>query len=216
MTTRCSSTTAYYDAHAQEYFDASVNTDLHELHERFLRELLPGAHILDAGCGSGRDTRIFLEKGFRVTAIDASPELARLATEFTGHPCRVLTFQEMEFHEEFDGIWACASLLHVPLSEIDDVLRRFVAALKPHGIMYISLKEGKGERVSDDGRFFSYYTEDSFRAIIRNFPQLAQIAFWKTNDERASHHAAPWLSFLLKKEMNTTELKPTNPIKSQA
>jgi 2-polyprenyl-3-methyl-5-hydroxy-6-metoxy-1,4-benzoquinol methylase len=151
-----------------------------------------------------------------VTAIDASPELARLATKFTGHRCRVLTFQEMEFNDEFDGIWACASLLHVPISEIDEVMRRFVTALKPHGIMYISLKEGQGEQVSDDGRFFRYYTEDSFRAIIRKFPQLVEIAFWKTADERTSRHAAPWLSFLLKKEVTTTASKPTNATKSRA
>jgi SAM-dependent methyltransferase len=199
MRPTCPSSTAYYDAHADEYFKSSVNLDLHELYESFLKELRPGAHILDAGCGSGRDTKAFLDRGYRVTAIDASPQLARLATAFTRHPCEVLSFQESEFRQEFDGIWACASLLHVAKDEIDDVMARFIRALKPGGTVYISLKEGEGERVSEDGRFFSYYSEDSFRMLLERFPALREQAFWKTKEIRSSSHCEPWLSFLLKK-----------------
>ena len=199
MRPSCPSTTAYYDAHADEYFKSSVKLDLHELYEPFLKELCPGAHILDAGCGSGRDTKAFLDRGYRVTAIDASPQLVRLATAFTGYPCEVLSFQEMEFREEFDGIWACASLLHVAKGEVNDVLARFIRALKLGGTFYISLKEGEGEHVSEDGRFFCYYSEDSFRTLVGRFPALREQAFWKTKEIRSTSHCEPWLSFLLKK-----------------
>ena len=199
MKSSCLSTLDFYDTHAQEYCKSTVHLDLHELYEPFLKELSPGAHILDAGCGSGRDTKAFLERGYRVTAIDASPELARLATIFTGHPCENLSFQEMKFREEFDGIWACASLLHVPKSEMNDLMPRFIQALKPGGVFYISLKEGEGDRVAEDGRFFSYYTADSFRELLARYPTLREIAFWKTEEIRSRKYCAPWLNFLLKK-----------------
>lgn len=190
----------FYDTHAQEYCESTVHMDLRDLYEPFLKELSPGAHILDAGCGSGRDTKAFLEGGYRVTAIDESPELARLATTFTGHRCEVLSFQEMGFREEFDGVWACASLLHVPKCDMHAVMARFLQALKPCGIFYISLKEGEGARAAEDGRFFSYYTVDSFRELLAQFPALREIASWKTAEIRSRRHREPWLNFLLKKE----------------
>src|SRR5439155_961832 len=136
---------------------------LNELYEPFLKELAPNAHILDAGCGSGRDSKAFLDHGFIVTAIDASPQMAHAASTLTNQPCKVLSFQEMDFREEFNGIWACASILHVPKAEMPDVMKRFVTGLKPGGIFYISLKEGEGERIAEDGRFFNYYSAESFR-----------------------------------------------------
>ena len=142
-------TIEFYDTHAKEYCDSTVYLDLHGVYERFLRELSPGAHILDAGCGSGRDTKTFSDRNYRVTAIDASPEITRLARMFTGQPCRVLRFQDMEFREEFDGIWACASLLHISKDEMPEVMPRFIQALRPAGIMYLSLKEGDGERIAE-------------------------------------------------------------------
>lgn len=193
------STMEFYDTHAREYSESTIHVDLRDLYDRFLTELSPGAHILDAGCGSGRDTKAFLSRGFRVTSIDASPQLAALASAFTGIACEILRFQQMEFKQEFDGIWACASILHVPAPEIDDVMCRFTRALKPAGILYVSLKEGEGERTAEDGRFFSYYTADSFRKLLTRFPALQEVAFWKTEERRSSTHCESWLSFLLRK-----------------
>src|SRR5713101_809313 len=97
-------TLAFYENHSQEYYKSTVDVDMHELYGPFLSELPPAGRILDAGCGSGRDTKAFLERGYRVFAIDASPKMAQLATALTGQSCEVLCFQEMEFQEEFDGI----------------------------------------------------------------------------------------------------------------
>lgn len=198
-TSHNSGTLSYYEKHAREYSESTVKLDLHELHDVFLKELPRGAHILDAGCGTGRDTKTFLKRGYLVTAIDGSPEMAKLATDFTGQHCETLCFQQMKFYEEFDGIWACASILHVPKREMPDIIERFIRALRVGGVFYISLKEGEGERTADDGRFFNYYTEDSFRKLLASFPALREIAFWKTAEIRSQHHAGPWLNFLLRK-----------------
>ncbi|MCI0622788.1 MAG: class I SAM-dependent methyltransferase [Acidobacteria bacterium] len=193
------STLCFYDKHGEEFYKSTASLNLYELYDPFLRELPPGAQILDAGCGSGRDTKAFLERGYRVSAIDASPQMAQLATVLTGKRCEVLSFQEMEFQEEFDGIWACASILHVPKGEIYAVMLRFIQALKPGGIFYISLKEGEGEQIAEDGRFFNYYTVDSFRKLLSSFPALSEVAFWTTEEIRSCQHRGRWLNFLLKK-----------------
>lgn len=195
----CLSTIEFYSTHAKDYCESTVHLDLHGVYQRFLGELAPGAHILDAGCGSGRDTKAFSDRDYCVTPIDASPEITRLARTFTRQPCRVLRFQDMEFLEEFDGIWACGSLLHVPKDEMPDVMPRFIEALKPAGILYLSLKEGEGEHIADDGRFFSNYSTSSFRELLATFPVLREIALWKTEEIRSTSHRQPWLNFLLKK-----------------
>jgi SAM-dependent methyltransferase len=189
----------YYDLHAKEYCDLTRHLDLSAFYERFLAELPPKARILDAGCGSGRDTKTFLDRGYRVTAIDASSELARLAAEYTHQPCEVLRFQEMEFREEFDGVWACASLLHIPRRDMCEVIPRFIRALKQDGVFYLSVKEGEGECIADDGRFFCDYTPASLHEIFEHFPTLRELAFWGTEEIRAARNRRPWLSLLFRK-----------------
>src|SRR4051812_22250749 len=113
----------FYEAHARQYIEDTVNLDLSELQSVFMNNLRPGAHILDAGCGSGRDSAVFRASGFKVTAIDASPQMVRSASKM-GINAKIMTFQEMTFDCEFDAIWACASLVHVPKAEILDVVAR--------------------------------------------------------------------------------------------
>jgi 2-polyprenyl-3-methyl-5-hydroxy-6-metoxy-1,4-benzoquinol methylase len=197
--TPSASTVEYYNQHAAEYCSLTLGIDLSDIYGRFLTTISPSAYILDAGCGSGRDTKAFLDRGYKVTAIDASSELARLAAQYSNHTCEVMRFQEMNFKEEFDAIWACASLLHVPGKEIEDVLFRFMRALKPMGILYVSLKEGEGERISEDGRFFRNYTRRSFEQILKLFPALEEIDFWKTDDLLNDPQRQPWLGFLLRR-----------------
>ncbi len=190
---------SFYDTHAQQYFDLTVNVDLHDVYERFLSKLKSGAHILDAGCGSGRDTKAFIQEGYRVTPIDSSPRLAQLASSFTGVGCRVMRFQDMNFHEEFDGIWACASLLHVSKTEMPAVMNRFLNALKTNGIFYVSLKEGQGERIAEDGRFFSYWSSESFRELLNTLSAFHEVEYWKTEERRSKTQLESWLNFIIEK-----------------
>jgi len=162
----------YYDANAEAFRQRTFGNDLTALYDPFTSLLPAGGHILDAGCGPGRDALAFLRRGFRVTAIDASPAMVELASQATGQPALLLRFEEIEFEASFDGIWACASLVHVPRAAIDGVLARLSRALVSGGVLYASLKCGDGERVAPDGRFFSDHDEASLRALLARHPEL--------------------------------------------
>ena len=111
-------TIKFYNHNASEFFRDTVGLDMTTLHRRFLQEIPDGGNLLDAGCGSGRDAKVFKDYGYRVIAFDASRELAVLASEYLGQPVAVRTFADIDEIALYDGIWACASLLHLPLCEI--------------------------------------------------------------------------------------------------
>jgi SAM-dependent methyltransferase len=188
----------FYSQNARAYAEATLGLDMGPLYESFLALVPAGSHILDAGCGSGRDAREFKRRGYRVTAVDASPELARLASEIIGQPVRVLRFEEMTYDEEFDGIWACASLLHVPRSSMDDVLARLSRALRSGGIVYTSFKVGEAEQVRG-GRLFNDYSEQPLGELFRRHPGLEVVRTWRTEDLRPSAGGQCWLNVLARK-----------------
>lgn len=159
------STIDYYNKNARVFVEHTIHADMRVNQERFLAKLAQNAFILDFGCGSGRDTGYFLDRGFQVTAIDGSEELCRLAGEYTGIPVRHMLFQELEETEIYDGIWACASVLHLPMEELKEVLEKMAAAVKSGGIIYISFKYGmfEGER---NGRYFTDMTEEKFSGLM--------------------------------------------------
>ncbi len=188
----------YYELHADEYASLTIGIDMSSVYERFFKDLPPCAHIADAGCGSGRDTKVFLQRNYRVTAFDGSPEMARIASINTGQRCGVVRFQEIQFDHEFDAIWACASLLHVPKHEIVCVLRRMTKALKPAGIIYASFIEGEGERVGADGRLYNSYTESSFKTLLQEIGGISQVSCWKSDQNAVPVNRAPWLNFIVR------------------
>jgi SAM-dependent methyltransferase len=191
-------TVAYYDAHAGEYVRDTLGLDMAGLYEPFLTLVPAGGHILDVGCGSGRDALAFQRRGFRVTAIDASGEMARLASEQTGQAVAVLRVQDLSYQNQFDGIWACASLLHVPSGEMDDVFARLTRALRPGGIWYMSFKLGESEEVRG-GRLFNDYTEARLRQVVERHPLLALVQVWLTGDVRPGQTGRRWVNALVRK-----------------
>jgi SAM-dependent methyltransferase len=191
-------TVTYYDTHAREYARDTLGVDMAPLHEPFLALVPTGRHILDAGCGSGRDTLAFLKRGYRVTAFDASAALARLAGQVSGLPVAVLRFQDVNYQAEFDGIWACASLLHVPRREIGEVFTRLTQALRPGGVWYMSFKVGEGQAVRD-GRFFNDLTDRTLRELIDRQSALAVLRTWQTQDVRQDRRGTSWVNALVKR-----------------
>lgn len=189
-------TLQYYERNAQEYFNATRGVDLSEIYDRFTRLLLKRVCILDAGSGSGRDTLAFKERGFSVSAVDPSPSLCQLSTKLTGIPTRVCSFQELEAEEEYDGIWACAALLHVPMDQLPHAIMRLAHALRPGGVLYMSFKYGRGERVSADGRFFVDMTETRMKQLIRAAPELSVEELWITHGEGKFKGVDDWLNTL--------------------
>ena len=138
-------TIADYDGNSAAFQARTLGIDMTHLHAPFLRELPPGSHVLDLGCGVGRDARAFLAEGHTVTAVDASSEMVRIATEVTGRPALHMRFDELPFVKEFDGVWACASLLHVPKAEMPAVLARVARSLRLGGVLQLSVKYGESE-----------------------------------------------------------------------
>lgn len=139
---RCDNTLGYYDDHAEEFYESTVNVEFEEMQKRFLKKLKKGAYILDFGCGSGRDTKYFLEQGCQVDAADGSAGLCRLAEAYTGLKVKNMLFQELAETDQYDGIWACSSILHLPAEELADVMRKMATALKGNGVIYTSFKYG--------------------------------------------------------------------------
>ncbi|HIW81207.1 MAG TPA: class I SAM-dependent methyltransferase [Candidatus Acetatifactor stercoripullorum] len=125
----------YYDSNAVEFYKNTVNVEFSAMQRRFLSKLEKGACILDFGCGSGRDVKYFIEQNYCVDAIDGSMELCKLACKYTGIEVKNMLFQELEEADKYDGIWACSSILHLPVDELADVMRRMSAALKENGII---------------------------------------------------------------------------------
>lgn len=193
------STIKYYDENAKAFFENTKDADMKEIYELFLKYLPPGVKILDLGCGSGRDTKYFLQKGYDVVATDGSMEMVKLSTQFTGRQTLHLTFDEIDFNEEFDGIWACASLLHVPRSKIDFVLKKIYFALKKGGVFYSSYKYGNKEEIRN-GRFFNNYDEISFNELLKNHPYFTLLEMKVTSDVREGRENEKWLNVVLRKE----------------
>ena len=191
----------YYAQNAERYAEDTVGVEFSDVQERFLAHLAQGAAILDFGCGSGRDSKAFLDRGYHVTAVDGSPELCAIASVYTGIPVRQMLFQELDEHETYDGIWACASILHVQTTELPDVFRRMIMALKPNGFVYTSFKYGtfEGER---NGRWFCDFTEGTFEEFLRQFPELSINDQWISADVRPDRNDERWLNVILQKLAN--------------
>lgn len=155
----------FYDENSEKYSEKTFAADVSALRDRFTSLLREGASILDLGCGSGRDSLAFHRMGFRVTSVDGSEGMCRVARENTGLEIRHLMFGDLDYTDEFDGVWACSTLLHVPSDELPGILSLVHRSLHADGLFYMSFKDGdfEGER---DGR---YYTDMDADGI----PELA-------------------------------------------
>ena len=192
-------TQEYYERNAEAYSRATVKARKSTRHELFLGGLPKSARILDAGSGAGRDSAVFLRQGHDVSAFDASPALCRLSTKLTGVATRQLRFQEFDEIEKYDGIWANASLLHVPRIELPDCISRLARSLKPGGLMYMSFKHGSGERVAPDGRFFADLTSADLRSLIDEVQRIRVEKLWDAAGTDVYGDPTRWVHALIRK-----------------
>ena len=193
-----SGTIGFYDQNAEDFFNRSVDADMARGHADFTALVPPGGRILDAGCGSGRDSLAFAKLGFQVTPIEASAKLAALAVAHTGLPVEVMTFDEVAWREAFDGVWACASLLHVPRAGLPAAVTRLREALVPGGILWMSFKYGAEERYAN-GRHFTDLDEAGAGLLIEAAGGLELISLTVSDDAREDRPGEQWLSVLCRR-----------------
>ena len=217
----------YYRQNAQRFFTDTASVDMSALYPPFIDCLPPGARILDAGCGSGRDVKAFSELGFIVEAFDASAELVALARQLSGKAVMQMRFQDVDAVERYDGIWCCASLLHVSKAELPGVMTKLAMALKPGGVGYLSFKHGRGEREKDGRRFTdmdraglqklierintpggSLLTKNTMEIKIEAGSEDTTVKrfaleidkIWQTGDVRAGRGDEVWLNAIIRKK----------------
>ena len=188
----------YYDKNADRFLNDTANLDMSGHYQRFLSYLDAGSSVLDAGCGSGRDALKFKDLGYKVSAFDASFEMVQAATKLTGLVVHQMTFEEMSLAQQYDGIWACASLLHVKRANLKKVLISLSKSLSERGVLYCSFKYGEAERQKGD-RYFNDMNEELLDEIISGISSLELAEFWVSSDARKERFSESWLNFVLQK-----------------
>ncbi len=190
---------SYYDNNSQDFHDRTINANVQDLYEKFLKHVPKQGRILDAGCGVGRDSRFFLNNGYEVVPFDGSLEMAKLTSNYLGKEALHMLFQDMNFSSEFDAVWANASLLHVPYEDLKEVIERFHRALLPSGILYASFKYGTSMRQTEDRIFFDM-DEASIEPYLKKL--FVPLEIWKSADTRSTVAPSPdksWLNFIAKR-----------------
>lgn len=187
----------YYNKNAQEFFNQTVKADMSELYDIFLKNLpCNEGKILDLGCGSGRDSKYFLDSGFELVAMDISEELGKRASEYIGQRVIIQDMRNLHYQNEFIGVWACASLLHLDEDEIIETLRKIFKSLKRDGIVYISFKYGD-KNYEKDGRKFTCFTYEKFIKLGKEFESKI-LQWFITKDVRADRKNEKWFNIVLK------------------
>lgn len=191
-------TLEYYGQNSEGFVSGTLTADMAETRSRFAAHLPPKGTVLDFGCGSGRDAKAFLDAGFSVEAADGSEELCALASSYIGIPVKRMLFGELDACERYDGIWACASILHLPKDELADVIGKIEKALKHSGVLYASFKYGEYEGMRN-GRYFTDFTEESLKAFWDSVTDMSVFDLWITEDVRPGRENERWLNFLARR-----------------
>ncbi|MCK4107727.1 class I SAM-dependent methyltransferase [Acinetobacter radioresistens] len=188
----------YYDINALGFFESTFKVDMENLYQPFLRYLPDHAFILDLGCGSGRDTLAFKNKGYQIAATDYSQKLVDMASRLTEINVRFESFYDLSEPNQYDGIWACASLLHCERKRLPEVLEKILKALKVNGICYMSFKYGAEDRYKD-GRQFIDMDELQVQNLLKKFDNILLLQQWITIDKRPDHNE-DWLNIIFQKQ----------------
>lgn len=189
-------TLSYYDTNAEAFFAETVDVYMSPLYGRFLDRIPAGGPIVDAGCGFGRDAKAFMERRYQVTAFDASLTLAQKASGLLGIKVQCRIFDDVTEVDTFDAVWACASLLHLPRSELSAAIGKLAHALRADGVLYASFKAGTGERIDTAGRHFTDMTSASLHSLLDHHAYLGVIDVWQTTDRRSDRPGQSWWNVL--------------------
>ncbi len=171
----------YYSEHSDEYIASTINADMSGVYALF-EPLLKGKRILDVGFGSGRDMIYFKSKGYEVYGIDNEPSFVKHALDEGLRVCLadVLTYQT---EQRFDGIWACASLLHLKKKQMAEAIENLKGLLVDDGVLFVSLKEGEAETIDEKGRLMTFVSEAflkelGFKMLLKSEDVSGRGVFW--------------------------------------
>ena len=192
-------TLEYYNENVSKFVNDTQDVVFCATQDLFLSYLNEGDSILDFGCGSGRDTKYFLSKGYKVDATDGSEEICKVASDYIGINVKCLLFNKLDEIDKYDGIWACASILHLDRDDLIDVFHRIARALKDNGILYTSFKYSEFEGMRN-GRYFTDFTIESFNEFQTNIPEFIIEKKWITRDVRAGREDEKWLNLIMRKK----------------
>ena len=193
-------TLEYYNKNAKIYCEQTLVGNLQENYDRFLKQLKPNSYILDFGCGSGRDSKYFIDRGYKVKSIDGSEEMCKFATQYTRQEVECMKFEELNDIDTYDAIWACASILHVEKNNLLNILIKMVNALKTNGIIYTSFKIGIGDEIKEN-KYYNYLTKDEMIQILnKTRKNVKLIDYFETlpSTKREAKNTI-WGNFIIKK-----------------
>lgn len=196
----------YYNKNAKEYCEQTLVGNLQENYDKFLKNLSKDAYILDFGCGSGRDSKYFIDNGYKVKAIDGSIKMCEFASEYIGQEVSCMKFEELDDINTYDGIWACSSILHVEKELLPIVLTKMIRALKTNGIIYTSFKRGTGYEIKE-GKYDNYLTKDEMIEILyRLNKNVKLIDYFETlpSTKKIAKNII-WGNFIIKKFENKNQ-----------
>lgn len=185
----------YYNQNAMNYCKSTINVSMQNIYDKFESYLQPGARILDLGCGSGRDSKYYLSKGYDVVSVDGAIEICHLAEQYIGKFVRNITFDNLDYSNEFDAIWASASLLHVEREQLLRVIGNVIRALKTDGIVYASWKYGYEEKTVD-GRYYLDMNEENILQVFDKF-DIEILNIWISQDGMGRDNS--WLNVIIRK-----------------
>ena len=172
----------FYDSDPEGYSSETFCSDVSEIRDRFLRHVPDHGRILDLGCGSGRDTLFFIGKGYDAVPADGSAGMCAVAERNLGFPVRRLLFSELDYDGEFDAVWACSSLLHVPSADLPGVLAGIGRALKENGILFMCFKKGDSEGFRGS-RWFTDMSLERLEYLCRE-NSFEPLELWESSEER--------------------------------
>ncbi len=191
----------YYDQNAEDFFFKTVNADMSSIYKLFLKYVPKGGCICDLGCGSGRDSKYFLEQGYKVIPVDGSINICRLASNFLGIKVENIKFQELNFISIFDAIWACSSLIFVSYEEMNYIINKILLSCKDMAIIYLCFKYGNN-KVKRHGCEYYNYTEKSFNQLLKKYQCLSILEEWLSYDVLGRLSEPQWLNIILEYKSN--------------
>lgn len=186
----------YYNKNAASYYNQTVEMGMETIIEKFIKYIPADGAILDLGCGSGRDSIYFIEEGFDVTAVDGSKELCELAKIEIGQEVHNIMFEDLEFDNVFDGVWACASLLHIKKSELPNIISKISRSLVDDGVLYMSVKHGDFEGIRDE-RYYADYRTGEIKELFKKFPEFEIIDIYTKRRNKDDDQS--WLNIFVRK-----------------